>query len=234
MTRLNFTAEGFSEERFVKDILAPHLVHFNVVVDVRRILTNRKLRKRGGIVSFQRFKNDVTQWIKEQPNAYHTTFIDLYGLINDFPNFKETLGKEPYHRVTQIEAGIAKEINHHTFIPYIQLHEYEALLFSDPQAMLDWLSLYNGILVDAFSGIKAAAGGNPELINDSPETAPSKRILAHCETYDKIDDGILILKEIGLPTLRAECKHFDAWITQLEKLGQASTAAAAPVVTTTP
>ncbi|MEX8547306.1 MAG: DUF4276 family protein, partial [Mucilaginibacter sp.] len=59
---------------------------------------------------------------------------------------------------------------------------------------------------------------NPELINESPETAPSKRIISLCNSYDKIDDGILILKEIGLETMRKECRHFNDWVSQLEKL----------------
>ena len=222
MIRLNLTAEGFSEERFARDILAPHLVHFNVALDVRKILTNRKLRKRGGIVSFQRFHNDITQWIKEQPGAYHTTFIDLYGLETDFPNFRETIGREPYDRVSQIETGIAERINHRTFIPFVQLHEYEALLFSNPDIMLEWLSLYKSINSTAFHAIKQAADGNPELINEGPKTAPSKRIISICDNYDKVDDGILLLKEIGLDTIRAECKHFNQWISRLEKLEESS------------
>lgn len=229
MTRLNITAEGFSEERFVRDILAPHLVHFNVVVDVRRVLTNRKLRKRGGIVPFQRFQNDVLQWIKEQPAAYHTTFIDLYGLESDFPGFQETVGRDPYDRVRLIEEGVSERINHRTFIPYVQLHEYEALLFSSPDLMLEWLSLYKPIRATAFHAVKQAADDNPELINEGLETAPSKRILSICDNYDKVDDGILLLKEIGLPTMRAECRHFDQWVTQLEALGRtASTSATQP------
>ncbi len=50
MIRLNITAEGFSEERFVSDILRPYLLDFNIYTDVRKVLTNKKLRKRGGIV----------------------------------------------------------------------------------------------------------------------------------------------------------------------------------------
>ena len=61
MIRLNVTAEGFSEEKFVSEILRPYLLTFNVYADVRKVLTSRKLKKRGGIVSYAKFKNDVTQ-----------------------------------------------------------------------------------------------------------------------------------------------------------------------------
>ncbi len=80
MIRLNITAEGFTEERFITDILRPHLLQFDVYVEVRKVLTNRRLGKRGGIVGYQKFRNDVTQWFRECPDVYHSTFIDLYGL----------------------------------------------------------------------------------------------------------------------------------------------------------
>jgi hypothetical protein len=85
--------------------------------------------------------------------------------------------------------------------------------------MEDWLGLYNNLPNQCFTKIKnSTPGNNPELINENPETAPSKRILSLCDSYDKVNDGILILKEIGLPTLRKECRHFNDWLTKLETL----------------
>jgi hypothetical protein len=85
--------------------------------------------------------------------------------------------------------------------------------------MQDWLSLYNKLPDDCFSQIRnSVPNSNPELINESPQTAPSKRILKICDSYDKVDDGILILKEIGLNKLRSECTHFNEWLTKLEGL----------------
>jgi hypothetical protein len=219
MIYVNITAEGFSEERFVTDLLRPHLLQFNKYVFVRKVLTNRKLKKRGGIVSYGKFKNDVNQWIKENPDFYHTSFIDLYGLKTNFPGHQTTKHLQPYERVSEMERLLAEDLNFHKFIPYIQLHEYEALLFSETKIMENWLGLYNKIQADCFKAIRQSVSeNNPELINDSPKTAPSKRILAICQSYDKVDDGILILKEIGLQNIRKECKHFDEWLTKLEKL----------------
>lgn len=219
MIRLNVTAEGFSEERFVSDILRPHLLDFNVYVEVRKVLTNRKLRKRGGIVSYHKFKNDVTQWFKECPDVYHTTLIDLYGLSNDFPGFETTKRLKPYNRVKEMERQLKEDLSFRRFIPYIQLHEYETLMFSDPETLEDWLSLYNRLEPGCFADIRdAAPDANPELINEGRETAPSKRILSLCDSYDKVGDGILILKEIGLTKLRSECIHFNQWLTALENL----------------
>ncbi|MGG9963553.1 DUF4276 family protein [Ferruginibacter sp. SUN106] len=219
MIRLNITAEGFSEERFVTDMLRPHLLNFNIYTEVRKVLTNRKLRKRGGIVPYDKFKKDVTQWFKECPNVFHTTLIDLYGLKPDFPGYNTTKHLQPYTRIDQMETLMVHDLAFRKFIPYIQLHEFEALMYSDTDVMEDWLSLYNNLPPKCFTQIRnSAPENNPELINESPETAPSKRILSLCDTYDKVNDGILLLKEIGLDKMRIECKHFDEWVSKLENL----------------
>jgi hypothetical protein len=223
MTRVNITSEGFSEERFVTDILRPHLLQFNIYVETRKMLTNRKLKKRGGIVGYDKFKNDVKQWFHECPNDYHTTLIDLYGLKNDFPGYDSTKHLQPYERIIEMEHQLKADLGFYRFIPYIQLHEYEALLYSDTRIMEDWLGLYNKLPKQCFTKIKnSIPDNNPELINENPETAPSKRILSLCDSYDKVNDGILILKEIGLDKLRRECKHFNDWLVQLEKLNTIS------------
>ncbi|PWK79733.1 uncharacterized protein DUF4276 [Mucilaginibacter oryzae] len=219
MIRLNITSEGFSEERFVTDILRPHLLSFNIYAETRKVLTNRKLRKRGGVVSYAKFKNDITQWFKECPGVYHTTLIDLYGLSNDFPAYASTQTLSPYERVAAMENALKADLNFRKFIPYIQLHEYESLLYSDTDLLEEWLGLYNKLPKDCFNKIKnSVTDQNPELINEGPATAPSKRILTICDSYDKINDGILIIKEIGLQKIRKECKHFDGWLTTLEQL----------------
>lgn len=219
MIRLNITAEGFSEERFVSDILRPHLLNFNIYADVRKVLTNRKLRKRGGIVGYGKFKNDVTQWFKECPDVYHTTLIDLYGLSSDFPGHATTKHLRPYSRVAEMENLLKADLGFDHFIPYIQLHEFEALMFSDTVELENWLSLYNHLPKNCFTTIRnSVTDSNPEFINEGFETAPSKRILSLCDSYDKIDDGILILKEIGLNKIRSECSHFNEWLKILENL----------------
>ncbi len=219
MIRLNITAEGFSEERFATDILRPHLLDYNIYVEVRKILTNRKLKKRGGIVPYNRFKADVVQWFNECPDVYHTTLIDLYGLRNDFPGYNTTKTLQPYDRIAAMEDQLKADLNFYKFIPYIQLHEYEALMYADTEILENWLGLYNRIPELHFTKIKhSITDYNPELINEGTETAPSKRILNICDSYDKVDDGILILKEIGLQKIRFECRHFNDWLSTLESL----------------
>ena len=59
----------------------------------------------------------------------------------------------------------------------------------------------------------------PEDIDDGRETAPSKRIRTVMPGYHKAGHGQIVAGHIGLPTIRAECPRFDAWVRRLEALG---------------
>jgi len=214
--RLNITTEGQTEERFINDILCPHLAQFNVFTSVRRLRTSKT--HRGGYTNFERAKFDIAQWLKEDATAWHTTLIDLYGLKDDFPGYKNAKHLlDAMQKVNAIEQAFSQEIAHHRFIPYIQLHEFEALLFSAPDIMEKWCSLDSYLPLNCFGAIRQQFA-TPELINDSPITAPSKRILSLHPGYNKVIDAKLIAEEIGLAKIREECPHFNNWLSKLEGL----------------
>jgi hypothetical protein len=58
---------------------------------------------------------------------------------------------------------------------------------------------------------------SPEEIDDSPITAPSKRVEALVPGYEKPLLGVLAVLEIGLDTIRSQCPYFDAWVARLEE-----------------
>ena len=104
------------------------------------------------------------------------------------------------------------------FIPYLQLHEFEALLLSDPRQLKEQFP-------DKVAQIRrlvaiADSYGNPELIDDNPNTAPSKRIIAEIPEFAgmKPSAGPITALKIGLPNLRSSCLHFDEWVRKLELL----------------
>jgi len=101
------------------------------------------------------------------------------------------------------------------FLPYVQMYEFEGLLFSDVEKLASGLGVTE--VRDSFAAIRDGFS-TPEEINDSPETAPSKRLLALMDRYEKPLYGSLAALEIGLDKIRNECGRFDGWVSRLEKL----------------
>lgn len=222
MIRLHVTAEGQTEQRFVNNVLMPHLAQFNVFIDARCVLTSKDTRAtkeyRGGIASYAKARKDIQSWLKEDtdPDCYFTTMFDLYALPNDFPGFEEAMQKtDGYERVCVLEEKMNEDLQDRRFISYIQLHEFEALILAEPQ-QLDWEYLDHEIPIKRL--IDMVGTHNPELINGNKKTAPSKRILQEIPEYDKATAGVSVAKKIGLMTLRNRCQHFNKWLSRLESL----------------
>ncbi len=222
MIRLHMTAEGPTEQAFAKRVLMPHLAEFGVFVDARGVLTSRDNRTaqeyRGGLSKYEKVKRDIQAWMGEDNHSEcrFTTMFDLYALPNDFPGYQESQSEvDKYRRVDILEQAMAQDIDDRRFIPYIQLHEFEALILADPQKLhREYLEHSRPIkkLIAMFGD------QNPELINDGPNTAPSKQILAEIPEYDKVTAGVEVARQIGLTTLRQKCRHFNDWLTSLEGL----------------
>jgi hypothetical protein len=215
-TRVNILVEGQTEESFVREILVPHLRNFQVYL-IPRIIETKKGCK-GGVVSYAKIVHQVTQWCQDDATAQVTTLFDVYGLPDDFPSFSSWRSNQPSTpQVQALEKALSDDINQSNFIPYLQLHEYEALLFSD----LDKFAYAN---VDQWviNDWKAqlAHFESPEEVNNSKLTAPSKRLIKTWSTYKhaKPHFGVLIALEIGLPKMREKCPRFNQWLIQLEAL----------------
>ena len=223
MIRLHIVAEGQTEEEFVKSVLTEHLGSLNISTDVHCITSKRTKKKvyRGGAVSYGKIKKDIMLWLKQDRSqeARFTTMLDLYALPNDFPEFAESQNKsDPYQKVEQLEAAWGNDINDPRFIPYIQLHKFEALILSEPQKLTERFPDYQVNIHKLLAVCEKFT--SPELINDGSTTAPSKRLNKFIPGYEdaKVSVAPLIAKKIGLPTIRQKCPHFNAWISQLEKL----------------
>ena len=223
MIRLHVTSEGQTEQNFVRSILSMHLGGFGIIADARCVLTSKDKRSnriyRGGMTTFTKAKRDIEDWIREDSNAdcRFTTMFDLYALPSDFPGYQPSLSiTDPYRRVQFLEDALRKDIGCDRFIPYIQLHEFEALILSDP-AKLEYKYLDNG---EAIRKLARSISGydNPELIDSGYETAPSKRIIYYIPEYDKNNAGVSVVKAIGMHTLKVKCPHFGDWVAKLESL----------------
>ncbi len=222
--RLNIIVEGQTEETFVNQTLKPHLSRFSIGVSAR-VVTTRKERGtkyRGGLSTYLKAKRDITLWTKQDrnPDVRFTTMFDLYGLPTDFPGYKSAAADaDPYQRVLALEDAFRKDISDRRFIPYIQLHEFEALILSDPKQLdTQFENRADGI---ARLDTMASRFPSPEHINDNANTAPSKRIISEIPEYQgsKVSAGPIVAEKIGLSTLRSKCAHFAEWLEKLESLG---------------
>ncbi len=219
MIRLKIITEGQTEEGFVREILAPHLRQFHVEAIAITLITAVKARTyRGGIIPYDRVKKIILQSFEEQ-GAYVTTMFDLYKLPGTFPGMDDAACiPNPIMRVEAIESALKTTINNRFFIPYIQIHEFEALLFSDVATIDEVMTAQERSKITELDAIIRQFPNGPEYIDDGEETAPSKRLLKLYPSYQKRTRGIQIAQRISLDTMREECPHFDSWITQLEKL----------------
>lgn len=224
MMRLLMLLEGQTEEGFVKDVLAPHLLRFSVVVSYIVVTTRRDRltgEKRRGGGHWKHWKKDLLLWRFEHPgnNVRFTTLFDLYGLPDDFPEIEAHSGDLDTERRTQkLQAAMATVVDDWRFIPYIQRHEFEALVLACLDQLAEWLDPSDRPSVETLR--REIGGANPEDINDGPETAPSKRLERHIPGYSKTQHGPATIELAGLAVIRSQCPRFDAWLTKLESLGE--------------
>ena len=211
----------------MNNVLKPYLIA-NGIVAVKSVLvcTNRQESACGGLVSFHKVVNDLNIMMKsnEDNNSERhvfTTMFDLYALPGDFPAYADAQQIiERYERVAAIEKAFSDSICSDRFIPYIQLHEFEALVLCG----LDFLKkIYIGC-DKQIEQLKSELNnvGNPELVNDGPDTAPSKRIIKAIEggkkklySYDKPKSGKNVTQNVGIDRLREQCRHFNEWVGKL-------------------
>ena len=212
--------EGQTEKLFIDVVLAPYLATKNIFMQAT---TLKKPGQKGGDVKFSRAKNDIRNFLRQRPDTFVTTFIDLYG-IKEWPRkelpYNLTSEEKADHINGQTIIEITElcdefNINNNRFIPYIAIHEFEEMLFSACQILADKLdvpkSILDSILLEC---------GSPENINNSPQTSPSKRLdeLTPRGKFPKTTTGITVAKKIGIEKIRKKCPVFNKWIERIEQL----------------
>jgi hypothetical protein len=226
MARLYIFAEGQTEQTYGDTVLKDHLATFGVYVQGPILIAHAKKKgrvHRGGGRKYLSMRNDILRFLAQEKanDTYFTTMIDLYAIHSDFPGLAEAekVRHLPRQRVEQLEQAFANDINDRRFIPHIQLHEFEAILFVNPTAFETFYADCAKQVV-ALQAI-AQAHASPEEIDDGAQTAPSKRIIDQFPDYEgaKRTAGPQIAANIGLEAVRGKCPHFDAWLAKLEKLG---------------
>ena len=226
MSNIYVVVEGQTEQTFVRDVLSHYIGEKNIHLHPCLI---GKPGHKGGNVSFKRALNDIHSFLKQRNDTYITTMFDYFGIDSNWPG-KEKIREQMEQGKAVTAAEKAQIIEEETykiicekfaeynaekrFIPYVEMHEFEALLFSDPNV----LSSKIGISLPKIDSILEEHGNNPEEINDTPDKSPSKRLKNLKTGYRKVAMGKIISEAIGIQKIRKQCYNFDSWVTKLEKL----------------
>ena len=201
------------------EILRVPLAEIGVFVSARIIPTSPE--GSGGALSGQRVLRFLRDILRQRRDTYVTTFFDLYGLPGDFPGLVRT-PYDPLARASAIEESFHAEVvrvarcRPDRFLPHVQPYEFEALLFADPAQFGQFRPAWK----QAAGGLEAARRGaqSPEHLNDGPSTHPSARLRQQLTGYRKVQHGLAVAARIGLDRIRAECRHFGAWLARIEAL----------------
>ena len=222
MKTLHVICEGQTEAEFVNRILWPYFGYNEYVFVPEIIVTKNDLKHgkmhKGGLRKFDKAAKSIEKSLARSKinSIYVTTMFDFYALPADTPGMKESENiSDVYDKVKLIENSISNIFNENIcLIPYIQLHEFETLLFADMSKLEEQYFEYD------LSPLHKTARdfSNIELINNGPETAPSKRIINCIPDYDKTVLGIAALQNIEFDLLRKKCQHFNEWISKMEIL----------------
>lgn len=215
MKRIVVICEGPTEKEFCNTILSSYFAPQGIYLNAPLIKHSH-----GGIVPWPLLQHEISILLRAERRAYVTTMIDYYGITNKhgFPQWDESL-KEPdvFKRMALLEQGMRDCLDEGLrprFIPYIQLHEFEGLLFSN-------IDVYERVIPKGdLIGVEelqqaVAKFDNPELINNSPETSPSHRLERIVRGYNKVVYGNYLAESIGLNKIRERCPRFNQWIESL-------------------
>lgn len=217
--RLAISVEGQTEERFVKDVLAPHLAGFRIWATPVIVATSRSAagtKAKGGGINLDRVASELHSLLFGHRDGFVTSLYDFYG-------FRD---RQPGEDVAALELRIAQRLGSpRNLIPYVQLHEFEGLLLSDPATVAAYFE------APALATLIASAvsrAGSPEHVNDGPNTAPSKRLeewtreharpRLHYTARTKLRHAPRLAGYLKLPVIRAACARFDDWVSRLERL----------------
>ncbi|MGA9779446.1 MAG: DUF4276 family protein [Verrucomicrobiia bacterium] len=218
-------AEGPTEEAFIKRTLAPALPGVWLIPTVVKTKVTGAKPEKGGTVTYHEFKRQLNLLLRDSSASLVTMMLDYQGLRSDFPGRERPNGNTPAARVSFVQEAMGADVNDARFLPFLTLHEFEALLFVKPQMIADVLR--KQVLAKPLQVIRERFPSTPEDINDSPLTSPSAQIESvcaeHCgspRVFQKRTHGPIIAGRIGLKQIRQECPHFNDWLNKLEALAK--------------
>lgn len=227
--RLLLYVEGQTEELFVNRILRHHLAAFGVQVErpVIAITRARPTERRGGFVNWEAVDRDLRTLFATRPESdiRFSSLLDVYGLPSQVPGFPgPSTGSRSTMEVDAIEVALAAHFGEPRFVPYLQRHEFEALVIAHPPAIDAVAPACTASLRTIVHPTASAASA--EDINDGPDSHPSARLAQAIPDYldRKASYALFILLDAGLSQVRSRCPRFNAWLERWERWGGQSSA----------
>ncbi len=229
MARLFIIVEGETEETFVNEVLAPHLLANGYEAVSAKIMGNARLRgQRGGVRAWPGVRAEILRHLQTDKHIFVTTMVDYYGMPGGlrtsgaWPGRREATALASRMKGVHVESALDADIQEdlkdaRRFIPFVVMHEFEALLFSNCARFAAGIGRS-----DLATKLQEIRDGfdSPEDINDSPQTHPSQRVIDLVPEYQKPLFGNIAALEIGFEPMRLECAHFRDWLERLEKLAK--------------
>jgi uncharacterized protein DUF4276 len=228
MPRLLIHVEGQTEESFVNEVLRERLYAFGYERVGARLLGNARQReRRGGVRAWDSVKRDIIGHLKGDSGCIATTMVDYYGLpqvgAKAWPGRAQattlSVADKGRHVAAELLNDVVRDMGNsfdqRRFLPFVVVHEFEGLLFSDCVAFARAIGRES--LASSLQTIRDQFA-TPEHINDAPATAPSKRVEAMIPGYDKPLFGTLAALQVGVDSIIATCTHFRTWLADLKML----------------
>lgn len=216
MNRIIIICEGQTEQEFCNTLLQPHFSANGITLQTPLIK-----KTMGGIANWTVLKREIETYLRREKDVLVTTLIDYYGIKDShgFPLWAEKQAiADKNQRLDELEAAMLADVDENLrphFVPYLQLHEFEGLLFSDKQAFYTTFNEDELVGEDELEQTFADFD-NPEMINDGVETSPSHRLERIISGYEKVVYGCCLAEAIGLNKMRQKSPRFDNWLQRLE------------------
>jgi Domain of unknown function (DUF4276) len=218
MKRVVIVCEGETEREFCKTLLATYFAKTDIHIQAPLIK-----RSMGGIVKWGILKREIETYLREN-DVYVTMLIDYYGLYSkyNFPEWGESLRiTDKNERMEFLEGAMKNDIEasvRHRFIPYLQLHEFEGLLFNDIDIFYEQVPKQELVGIAELKKTFKDYPDNPEMINNNKETSPSHRLERIILGYNKILYGHYFAEAIGLDKIRNKSPRFNKWMNIIQAI----------------
>lgn len=213
--------EGQTEREFCRNVVAPSVASHDIAL--AGTLAGRTQRKRGGIRPWDVYRRELLRLAKERADRHLAVLVDYYAMPDCWPGRKAAPAKPVIDRGIYIENLLKDDLRGEMpgrFHPCVQLHEFESLLFVDPETTALSIAVAGGganysYVARKMAEIKSQSGGLVEQINDDPKTAPSKRLTQLMPGYDKAAWGVTAAADISIAKLCQGCPWLNRWLNEI-------------------